>query len=152
MNAPTDTHSSPTSLTPADADLRVAPGVEQSAPPLLRLRLAAHTVVPRRLDGAWWPYSYDLLTEVPRLLAGLPRAWGHMVSVMVSGRVWSAAPGRMLVANQVVRLHRTSAAHAPNTVVLLAPGRGRWDLLVVPPELTEEAAEPLMAAAVANLR
>ena len=146
MNAPTDTHSSPASDTIASS-----PDVEQTAPPLLRLRLAAHTSVPRRLDGAWWPHSYDVLTEVPRLLAGLPRTWGHIVSVMVNGRVWSTAPGRMLVANQVVRLHRTTAVHAPNTVVLLAPGRGRWDLLVVPPELTEEAAEPIMAAAVANL-
>ncbi|MEV6506892.1 DUF5994 family protein [Streptomyces sp. NPDC051642] len=146
MNAPTDTHSSPAS----DTDTSSL-DAEQTAPPLLRLRLAAPTSVPRRLDGAWWPHSYDVLTEVPRLLAGLPRTWGHIVSVMVNGRVWSTAPGRMLVANQVVRLHRTTAVHAPNTVVLLAPGRGRWDLLVVPPELTEETAEPIMAAAVANL-
>nr|WSY52994.1 DUF5994 family protein [Streptomyces sp. NBC_00886] len=137
MNAPTDSQSSPAS--------------QQVAPPLLRLRLAPHTAVPRRLDGAWWPRSYDMLTEVPHLLAGLPRTWGHIVSVMVNGTVWSAAPGRMLVANQVVRLHRSTAVRAPNTVVLLAPGRGRWDLLVVPPDLTEEAAEPMMAAAVANL-
>ncbi|MFI6466831.1 DUF5994 family protein [Streptomyces sp. NPDC050528] len=144
MNAPTDTHGSPAS------DTHTPTGAEPTAPPL-RLRLAAHTAVPRLLDGAWWPHSYDVLTEVPRLLTGLPRTWGHIVSVMVNGRVWSAAPGRMLVANQVVRLHRTTAVHAPNTVVLLAPGRGRWDLLVVPPELTEAAAEPIMAAAVANL-
>lgn len=146
MNAPTDTHSSPATDTPASS-----PDVEQAAPPLLRLRLAAHTAVPRRLDGAWWPYSYDVLTEVPRLLAGLPRTWGHIVSVMVNGTIWSAAPGRMLVHNQVVRLHRTTAVHAPNTVTLLTPGRGRWDLLVVPPELTEEAAESMMTTAVANL-
>jgi hypothetical protein len=57
--------------------------------PALRLRLAAHGGMPRPLDGAWWPRSYDLL----------------------------------------------------------APGRGRWDLLVVPPGTTEEAAEPLMAVA-----
>ena len=84
------------------------------------------------------------------LITGAP--WGHIVSVMVNGRVWSAAPGRMLVANQVVRLHRTTAVHAPNTVVLLAPGRGRWDLLVVPPDTTEDAAEPLMAAAADGVR
>ncbi|MFJ5305571.1 DUF5994 family protein [Streptomyces sp. NPDC088350] len=118
---------------------------------LLRLRLAPHSPVPRRLDGAWWPRSYDVLTEVPELLAGLPRTWGHIVSVTVNGTIWSAAPGRMLVHNQVVRLHRTTAVHAPNTVTLLAPGRGRWDLLVVPPGLAEGAAESMMAAAVANL-
>ncbi len=115
--------------------------------PLLRLRLAPHGSMPRPIDGAWWPRSYDLLTELPRLLAGLPGAWGHITSVTVNGAIWSAVPGRMLVFNQVVRLGRTVAASAPHTIVLLAPGRGRWDLLVVPPDTTEEAAEPLMAAA-----
>ncbi|KUL69600.1 MULTISPECIES: DUF5994 family protein [unclassified Streptomyces] len=115
--------------------------------PLLRLRLAPHGGMPQPIDGAWWPRSYDLLAELPRLLAGLPRAWGHITSVTVNGAAWPAVPGRMLVFNQVVRLRRTMTASAPHTIVLLAPGRGRWDLLVVPPDTTEEAAEPLMAAA-----
>ncbi|MBC2907474.1 DUF5994 family protein [Streptomyces cupreus] len=115
--------------------------------PLLRLRLASRSGMPRPIDGAWWPRSYDLLAELPSLLAGLPRAWGHITSVTVNGATWSAAPGRMLVSNQVVRLRRTVAASAQHTIVLLAPGRGRWDLLVVPPDTTEETAEPLMAAA-----
>ncbi|MDF3146755.1 MULTISPECIES: DUF5994 family protein [unclassified Streptomyces] len=122
----------------------------QSPPPshpLLRLRLAPHGGMPRPIDGAWWPRSYDLLAELPRLLAGLPRTWGHITSVTVHGATWSAVPGRMLVSNQVVRLRRTVAASAPHTIVLLAPGRGRWDLLVVPPDTSEAAAEPLMAAA-----
>jgi hypothetical protein len=85
--------------------------------------------------------------ELPRLLAGLPRTWGHITSVTVNGATWSVTPGRMLISNQVVRLRRALAASAPHTVVLLAPGRGRWDLLVVPPDTTEQAAEPLMAAA-----
>jgi hypothetical protein len=115
--------------------------------PVLRLRLAPHGGLPRPIDGAWWPRSHDLLAELPRLLAGLPRAWGHVTSVTVNGATWSAVPGRMLVSNQVVRLHRTLTASAAHTIVLLAPGQGRWDLLVVPPDMTEEAAQPLMAAA-----
>jgi hypothetical protein len=99
------------------------------------------------IDGVWWPRSYGLLAELPRLLARLPRAWCHITSVTVNGATWSAVPGRMLVFNQVVRLSRTVATSAPHTIVLFAPGRGRWDLLVVPPDTTEEAAEPLMAAA-----
>ncbi|MFF5967698.1 DUF5994 family protein [Streptomyces collinus] len=90
--------------------------------------------------------SYDLLAELPQLLAALPRAWGHIAGVTVNGAAWSAGPGRMLVANQVVRLRKAVAAHAPDTVVLLAPGHGRWDLLVVPPDTTKEAAEPIMTA------
>ncbi|MFF4189244.1 DUF5994 family protein [Streptomyces sp. NPDC001691] len=118
--------------------------------PLLRLRLAPHGGMPRAIDGAWWPRSYDLLAELPRLLAGLPRAWGQITSVTVNGATWSAVPGRMLVSNQVVRLHRTLTASAAHTIVLLAPGQGRWDLTVVPPNTTEEAAEPLMATGAAG--
>lgn len=115
--------------------------------PLLRLCLASRSGMPRPIDGAWWPRSYDLLAELPRLLAGLPRTWGHIAGITVNGATWSAVPGRMLVFNQVVRLRRTVAASAPHTIVLLAPGRGRWNLLVVPPDTSQEAAEPLMAAA-----
>ncbi|WDV51773.1 hypothetical protein PV963_16015 [Streptomyces coeruleorubidus] len=60
----------------------------------------------------------------------MPRAWGRITGVTVNGATWSAKPGRMLVFDQVVRLPRTVAA-----------------LLVAPPDTSEEAAEPLMAAA-----
>ncbi|MFE7650447.1 DUF5994 family protein [Streptomyces phaeoluteigriseus] len=113
---------------------------------LLRLHLAPESPVPRRVDGVWWPRSNDLLAELPELLAGLPRAWGDIVSVMVNGTTWAGAPGRMLVCNQVVRLRRSTATHAPDTIVLMAPGQGRRDLQVVPPDTTEEAAGPLMCA------
>ncbi|MFC7510336.1 DUF5994 family protein [Streptomyces thermocarboxydus] len=54
----------------------------------------------------WWPYSRDLLTQLPKMLAALPRAWGDITGVTVDAAAWSAAPGRMFVANQVVRLHK----------------------------------------------
>jgi hypothetical protein len=105
-------------------------------------------VLPRRIDGVWWPHSRDLLTQLPHLLAALPSAWGDIAGVTVDAAAWSAAPGRMFVANQVVRLHRAPASpHDPDRVVLLSPGHGRWDLLVIPPDTTEEAAALLMAAA-----
>lgn len=113
----------------------------------LRLRLAPHGNLPRAIDGAWWPRSYDLPAELPGLLAGLPRKWGHITSATVNGATWSAVPGQILVADQVVRLRGTQGESTPHTIVLLSPGRGRWDLLVVPPDTTEQAAEPLMAAA-----
>ncbi|MEU8649437.1 DUF5994 family protein [Streptomyces sp. NPDC048737] len=150
MHAPTD-------HTVADGQLRRSPSLH--APllpsarsraarpgPALRLRLAPDSQVPRRLDGVWWPRSDDLLAELPELLAGLPRAWGDIASVMVDGTAWAGSPGRMLVCNQVVRLRRSTAVHAPDTVVLMAPGRGRRDLRVIPPGTTEEAARPLMSA------
>lgn len=116
----------------------------------LRLRIAAQSPnsrPTRRIHGAWWPRTYDLTDELPKLLGELPHAWGQITSVTVNGTTWSTAPGRMLVANQVVRLHRTDAVQAPHTICLLAPGRGRWNLLVVAPDTTEPEAGHLMNGA-----
>lgn len=109
----------------------------------LRLRLAPDSGLPRAIDGAWWPHSDDLLTELPHLLAGLPTAWGHISSVTVNGGAWSALPGRILVVNQVVRLTTNATTAAPHTIVLVAPGEGRWDLLVVPPGATDDGSDLL---------
>ncbi|CAL9305978.1 DUF5994 family protein [Streptomyces olindensis] len=121
------------------------------APSEVRLRLAAQPRqgrTARRIDGAWWPRSYDLTTELPGLLGVLPRAWGRISSVLVNGDVWPSCPERMLVAGQAVHVGRKDSPTAPHTVCLLAPGRGRWDLLVVPPGTAEAEAGRLMARAV----
>ncbi|MFE9836251.1 DUF5994 family protein [Streptomyces sp. NPDC005551] len=120
------------------------------AQPAARLRLAPPSTSPRPIDGAWWPRSRDLLAELPLLLSVLPAAWGHITGVTVDTAMWSAGPGRMLVANHVVRVRRSARTHGTHTVCLLSPGRGRWDLLVVPPEADAADAEPLMTAAAAG--
>ncbi|MFE2682852.1 DUF5994 family protein [Streptomyces mirabilis] len=127
--------------------MTLAPPPPLSSSSAVRLRLVAQPAqghMPRRIDGAWWPRSPDLTSELPRLLAGLPQSWGQVSSVLVDGAVWSPFPARLLVADQVVRLRRTNTQHTPSTVCLLAPGRGRWDLLVVPPTATEAEAMRLM--------
>ncbi|MFD5520138.1 DUF5994 family protein [Streptomyces sp. NPDC127066] len=123
--------------------MTLAPPPPLSSSSGVRLRLSAQPAqgrMPRRIDGAWWPRSTDLTSELPRLLGGLPPGWGHISSVLVDEAVWAPFPGRLLVADQLVRLHRATSRHAPSTVCLLAPGRGRWDLLVVPPAATEAEA------------
>ncbi|MFD3927093.1 DUF5994 family protein [Streptomyces sp. NPDC058614] len=118
--------------------------------PLARLSLPPHSTMPRRVDGAWWPRSRDLLVELPLLIGELPREWGQITGVSVNSEMWHASPGRMLVANHVVRLHRTSGPHGRHVLRLLSgQSRGRRDLLVVPPELVAADAEPLMAAVAA---
>ncbi|GGX69314.1 DUF5994 family protein [Streptomyces fructofermentans] len=123
--------------------MTLAPPSPLSSSSGVRLRLSAQLAqvhMPRRIDGAWWPRSTDLTSELPLLLGGLPPGWGHVSSVLVGEAVWAPFPGRLLVADQVVRLRRTTSRQAPSTVCLLAPGRGRWDLLVVPPGATEAEA------------
>ncbi|WAL98390.1 DUF5994 family protein [Streptomyces sp. Je 1-369] len=118
--------------------------------PLLRLCLAPEGGLPRAIDGAWWPRSFDVVSELPQLFVGLPAAWRDIRSVTVKGSMWHAMPGRMLVANQVVRLHRSPTASAQHMIVLLSPGRGRWDLLVVPPDTPAKAAALIMSSAAAG--
>ncbi|MFB6963007.1 DUF5994 family protein [Streptomyces sp. NPDC056309] len=118
-------------------------------PPSARLRLGEQSFQDgsaRRIDGAWWPRSYDLTAELP----GLPHRWGHISSVLVNGAMWSLSGDGMLIEDQRVHLRRTDLPRAEHTICLLAPGYGRWDLLVVPPAATEEEAERLMETAVAD--
>ncbi|QDQ15540.1 DUF5994 family protein [Streptomyces spectabilis] len=127
--------------------MTLAPPPPLSSLSAVRLRLVSQPAqghMPRRIDGAWWPRSPDLVSELPRLLAVLPHAWGQVTSVLVDEAVWSPFPGRLLVAHQVVRLRRTTTQHSPSTVCLLAPGRGRWDLRVVPHAATDAEARRLM--------
>lgn len=129
--------------------MTLAPPPPLSSLSAVRLRLLTQPAqghMPRRIDGAWWPRSPDLTSELPSLLGGLPHAWGQVSSVLVDGAVWFPFPGRLLVADQVVRLRRTTTQRTPPTVCLLAPGRGRWDLLVVPPAATEAEAGRLMGS------
>lgn len=122
-------------------------------PSSARLRLGAEPRQggsARRIDGAWWPRSYDLAAELPGLLAELPRSWGHITSVLVNGTMWSLPGDGMLVTDQMVHLRRTDTPRPEDTVCLLAPGHGRWDLLVVPPTATEAQAGRLMDAAAAG--
>ncbi|GAB2735176.1 DUF5994 family protein [Streptomyces bullii] len=127
------------------------PASPPPAPSGVRLRLAAQQHADRtarRIDGAWWPWTYDLAAELPGLLGELPCAWGRISSVRVDGGGWTACPERMIVAGQPVRVRRTQSPKAFHALCLLAPGRGRWDLLVVPPGATEAEAGRLMERAV----
>ncbi|MDQ0714839.1 hypothetical protein QFZ55_004291 [Streptomyces luteogriseus] len=128
-----------------------SPPPSAPAPSEVRLRIADQPrrgSTARRIDGAWWPRSYDLAAELPGLLGGLPDAWGRIDSVLVNGDTWPACPERMVVSGQEVHVGRTDSPTAPHTVCLLAPGRGRWDLLVVPPATEEAEASRLMDRAV----
>ncbi|MFI6373808.1 DUF5994 family protein [Streptomyces sp. NPDC050546] len=127
-----------------------------SPPPLpaprdVRLRLAEPSRfgrTARRIDGAWWPRTDDLAQELTGLLGVLPRAWGRISSVLVHGDTWQDCPERMVVAGCTVHVGRTDSPTAPPTVCLLALGRGRYDLLVVPPATARAEADLLMERAV----
>ncbi|MFF4950851.1 DUF5994 family protein [Streptomyces chattanoogensis] len=115
-------------------------------PPVARLTIAPPGPVLRRIDGAWWPHSTDLLAELPELLKALPFDWPRIDHATVNGSIWSALPTRILVDGHVVCLRRTRTARpGPDTVCLVAAGHGRWDLQIIPPDTPEAEAVAAMA-------
>ncbi|MEU8959031.1 DUF5994 family protein [Streptomyces sp. NPDC048518] len=123
------------------------PPVEPDAAPAVRLTLKSGGAHRGLLDGAWWPRSRDLLSELPALTAALEPAWGRITRVAVNPTHWPVVPGRVPVDGHVVRVGWFTPEIDPHKLLLLSYRVGRWDLLVVPPGTGPEAAARLMAAA-----
>ncbi|CAM5687144.1 DUF5994 family protein [Streptomyces chartreusis] len=113
----------------------------------LRLSLVPTGPAPALLDGAWWPRSRDLGTELPSLVAVLDPLWGRITRVTVNPTHWPVVPRKVPVAGHVVKVGWFLAEQDPHELLLLSYRTGRWNLLVVPPQTTPVTAAWLMAAA-----
>ena len=114
-------------------------------PSTLRLTMspsAGHGAV----DGAWWPHSRDLQTEVADLVEHLPRQLGHVVHVVYSRPDWDTAPRRIRLDQGYVK---TGSYPRDDTAVLMLglSSRQVLQLLVVPPSSSPTAAERVMRRA-----
>lgn len=113
----------------------------------LRLSLAPVGAAPALLDGAWWPYSRDLMTELRPLTARLDPLWGRITRVTVNPTHWPVVPRKVPVAGHVVNVGWFLSEQDPHELQLLSYSVGRWNLLVVPPRTDPVPAAWLMAAA-----
>ncbi|MDX3534823.1 DUF5994 family protein [Streptomyces sp. MB09-01] len=111
-----------------------------------RLSLTPKTTFAGQLDGAWWPRSRDLESELPALAAALDEPWGRVTRVSVNPTRWSAVPRTVPVGGRVLHVGWFTEQD-PDKLILLSYTVGRWDLLVIPPETEPAAAARLMAAA-----
>jgi len=99
------------------------------------------------LDGAWWPRSRDLATELPALADVLDPLWGRITRVAVNPMLWPVVPGKVTVRDRVLKIGWFTPELDPHKLLLLSYGTGRWDLLVIPPETDAATAARLMTAA-----
>ncbi|MEZ0092226.1 DUF5994 family protein [Streptacidiphilus sp. EB129] len=113
----------------------------------LRLALRPADSPAGLLDGAWWPRSDDLRSELPSLVAELDLLWGRITRVTVNPCHWQPLPGRVPAAGHVVKVGWFTTEQDPRSLLLLSYTVGRWDLLVIPPRTDPAAAARLMAAA-----
>lgn len=123
------------------------PHPEPVAAPAARLALKTDGASRGLLDGAWWPRSRDLLSELPLLTDVLDPLWGRITRIAVNPKYWPVIPRKVLVNGHVVKVGWFTPEIDPHKLLLLSYGTGRWDLLIIPPETGAESAARLMAAA-----
>jgi hypothetical protein len=113
-----------------------------------RLRLKPKAPTSGYVDGAWWPHSEDLATELPDLLAVLSVRLGSIDRVLYNFVDWTTAPVKFATGGGVVRLggyHRQPA----NTVEIIGHNRKKLVLLVVPTQTEPAHAHSILMAAAA---
>ncbi|MGW8734754.1 DUF5994 family protein [Streptomyces althioticus] len=123
------------------------PHPEPVATPAARLALKTDGASRGLLDGAWWPRSRDLLSELPALTDVLDPLWGRITRIAVNPKYWPVIPRQVPVDGHIVKVGWFTPEIDPHKLLLLSYGTGRWDLLIIPPETGAESAARLMAAA-----
>lgn len=130
--------------------LRIAtpPAIMVTEPPrqTLRLKLKPKAPTTGYVDGAWWPRSWDLSTELPALLAVLAIRLGRVARVTYNLTTWNAAHRRVNVDGHQVRLGGFHAQH-PHTIDVIAATGTRVTLLILPPATHPTTAHPIMMIA-----
>ncbi|WP_234438900.1 DUF5994 family protein [Streptomyces sp. NRRL B-3229] len=115
--------------------------------PAARLALKTDSAARGLLDGAWWPRSRDLLSELPALTDVLEPLWGRITRIAVNPTYWPVIPRQVPVDGHIVKVGWFTPEIDPHKLLLLSYRTGRWDLLIIPPETGAESAARLMATA-----
>jgi len=112
-----------------------------------RLRLKPKAPQSGYVDGAWWPRSDDLTTELPDLLAVLSVRLGPIDRVLFNSSEWATPSAKFATSGRRVRLDGYRLQPA-NTIEVLGVKRNKIVLLVMPANADpDKAHETLMAAA-----
>jgi hypothetical protein len=98
----------------------------------LRLRLKPAHRIGGSVQGAWWPRTDQLHTQLPLLLAALSPRVGSVDRVIYDETGWAPASLRMEFRGRSIILEGSSTT-STNTLSLIGEGFGRLVLLVVPP-------------------
>ncbi len=129
----------------------VAPRRTQQHPPQpvrapLRLQCGEDDPGRATLDGAWWPRSRDMGTELSDLLDHFPSHLGRPRRALVSPPDWDRPVRRVRTADGY--LEAGSFPHDDSHLVVVLTSRDqRVRFLVVPPHFSEyHAAEAMLAA------
>jgi hypothetical protein len=114
--------------------------------PRFRLKPTAHDS--GYVDGAWWPHSDDLMTELPGLIAVLSIRLGAISCVRYNNTEWRITHAELVSGACVVRLYGYRG-QPPNTVEVLDSKGNKLVLLVIPFHIDPDQAHGIVMAAAA---
>ena len=121
-----------------------------------RLALCGRANVHGAVDGAWWPHSTELRTELPDLVAVLGKWIGPIARVVYDPSVWLPGPSRIIRGTAVTSVDPYRLV-AHDTVYLTGTHARDAVLFVVPPstsraivrrvlQIVSESSRPMSAA------
>lgn len=97
------------------------------------------------IDGAWWPRSTNLVTELPALLSTLAERLGHVVMVGYLRNGWTNTPPEITIAGQTIELLGFDSAE-PASVILIGNDGHHLTLSVIAPGTSEQGARQALDA------
>ncbi len=112
-----------------------------------RLLLKPPGGAPAVLDGGWWPRSRDPLAELPALITEVDASRGAVGRIGLSMGTWTATPRRVLADGRRVPVGWFRTWHINMLRLLIGPNLQPLQLLLVPPETSEEIATAALARA-----
>jgi Family of unknown function (DUF5994) len=113
-----------------------------------RFRLKPMSHCSGHVDGAWWPRSDDLTTELPDLIAVLSVRHGAVSRVRYNPNEWTTTPAELVTSERAVQLDG-SGGQTPNTVEVLDAKGNKVVLLVVPAHIDPDHGHAIVMAAAA---
>ena len=108
-------------------------GPRRSARPA---RLALAAVLGRDIDGAWWPHTASLGSELPGLIEALHQQLGEIVDIRVN---WSPTEGAPDLNSMMFGATLTPGWHNRRQRLMMIAGRNDCAKLLVVPYMTKPA-------------
>lgn len=113
-------------------------------------RLTLHPAEPghphdESVDGAWWPHSVDLETEIGSLISEVSAAGFQACRVSYSLGAWTAPPRRVFVDGAKVSLGGFRSQHRDMITLVDGTGWNRLDIRVIAPDTDPDVARKTLS-------
>lgn len=117
--------------------------VSSSPSRVTRLALCERDQTRGAVDGAWWPKSFDLSSELPDLVAVFGSWIGEVHRVVYDPSVWLPAPARVIRRNEMVSLNPYRLVFS-DTIYLMGTHSRDAVLFVLSPSSSGEEARHVL--------